>query len=126
VLWFGLVTLPSKARTWYRERYHGTELVGSVGFKLVPNMQQLHAYQRMEGEAHKRCLDERTRHATTTLEARVDQILERVLKVEADGRANFEAINGRLDEFRTAESPPRSRGGERLSHSSPDHQSPKD
>ena len=56
VFWFGLITLPSKLRVWYRSTYREEVEASEAGFTLVPSQQDLDKLQAREGEALKRCL----------------------------------------------------------------------
>ena len=99
VLWFALYTFPQHVYIWYLERFRDTRRIGSVGFKLLPKQQDLNAYQALEEEALRRCLQQREKRDSEQIDARVDKLLEGMQKLEEDGRANFEALNGRLDDL---------------------------
>jgi len=100
VFWFGLITLPSKLRVWYRSTYREEVEASEAGFTLVPSQQDLDKLQAREGEALKRCLQSQERREKETLEARIDKLQGSVAKTNEQGRANLESFNGRLDEIR--------------------------
>ena len=100
VLWFAFVNVPTSWYRWYIAKYYNTVRVGSKGFKLVPVQQELSVLYQREEEAVKRCLQERERRQSEKSEAQMKLLLDGLMKLDAAGRANFESINGRIDELR--------------------------
>jgi hypothetical protein len=100
VLWFALVTLPNKLRVQYRRVVWNEREVDAGGFKLLPSMRRLNEYRGQERDALKRCLQTRERRDEETNNARIKRLQASMTKLDVQGRANFEALNGRVDELK--------------------------
>jgi len=99
VMWLVLVTFPYKVYKSYRERVLGEVAVSPGGFRQVPPQQQLSLVRQREGEALKRSLQAREKRVEETLEARIERVQAKLVKIEEQNRANFESINGRFDKL---------------------------
>ena len=67
---------------------------------MVPHMQMQNALRQREEEALRKCLQAREKREEETMEAQIERLQAGMTKLDEQGRANFESINGLQDLIR--------------------------
>ena len=93
VLWLALFTLPIV-------KLRNAENDALSGFKLLPGNLLLRTYRAQEQEALKRVMEMRKKKEAETIEAQMALLSSAMAKLDAQGRKNFEAVNGCIDEMK--------------------------